>query len=414
MRRGYDIEQLRAVRAACQVPLIASGGAGTVDHFVDVFRDTDVDGALAAFTPAPISAQAPAPTDYAKPANWLCLPGRSDPCGVTVKSTELKPSGYGKPLVSSPAVDAGIDCFIVYPTVSRDAGMNSDLKPGDGEERASMVTQFARFASVCRPYAPMYRSMTLGAVAAAATGADVTRPAMLALGDIRAAWKTYLAKYNQGRPFILIGHSQGSLMLQQLLALDIEGKPAAKRMKLAIIPGFNVMVPQGKLVGGSFKSTPVCSRPGETGCVMSWVSFRERNVPPPGAIFGVANKPGMTVACTNPARPGAAGWVPLDSSWYTRSMLPVPGGPIAWSSEGAPPTPFVRTEGLVSARCVHDGPRGYLSIRTNADPKDKRTDRVGGEVGALGFFVPGWGMHLIDINAAQGDIVRLIGGAPPR
>ena len=356
---------------------------------------------------------APAAVDYAKPANWLCLPGRTDPCGVTVKATDLTQAGYGKPLVSGPAVDAKIDCFIVYPTVSRDQGMNSDLKPGDGEERASIVSQFARFASACRPYAPMYRSMTLGAVTAAATGADVTAPAMLAYGDVRAAWKTYLDKYNQGRPFVLIGHSQGSLMLQQLLAHEIEGSPAAKRMKLAIIPGFNVLVPQGKLVGGTFKKTPICSKPGESGCVMSWVSFRDKNVPPPGAIFGYADKPGMTVACTNPARPGATGWVPLDSQWNARSTLPVPGGPIAWSSEGAPPTPFVRTEGLVSARCVNEGPRGYLSIRTNADPKDKRTDRVGGEVGALGFFLPGWGMHLIDVNVAQGDLVRLIEGVTP-
>ena len=57
---------------------------------------------------------------------------------------------------------------------------------------------------------------------------------------------------------------------------------------------------------------------------------------------------------------------------------------------------------------VNDGQRGYLSIRTNADPKDKRTDRVGGEVGALGFFLPGWGMHMVDINAPQGDLVRQV------
>ena len=371
----------------------------------------------AAFTvsvAAPTLAQAPAATDYAKLSHWLCLPGRSDPCGVTIKATELKPSGYGKPLASSAAVDAAIDCFIVYPTVSRDVGLNSDLVPGEGEERASMVAQFARLASVCRPYAPVYRSMTIGAVTAAATGADITGPAMLAFGDVRAAWKTYLAKYNQGRPFVLVGHSQGSLMLDQLLARDIEGRPEAKRMKLAIVPGFNVLVPHGKLVGGTFKSTPICSKAGETGCVMSWVSFREKNVPPPGARFGHSDRPGMTVACTNPARPGATGWVPLDSHWYARSTLPVPGGPIIWSTEGAPPTPFVRTEGLVSGRCVTDGPRGYLSIRTNADPKDKRTDRVGGEVGAMGFFLPGWGMHMVDVNVAQGDIVRAIESVTPR
>ncbi len=48
VRRGYDIEQLTAVRERCRVPLIASGGAGTPEHFVDVFRDARVDGALAA------------------------------------------------------------------------------------------------------------------------------------------------------------------------------------------------------------------------------------------------------------------------------------------------------------------------------------------------------------------------------
>ncbi|MGY4515711.1 imidazole glycerol phosphate synthase subunit HisF [Lysobacter sp. HA18] len=48
VRSGYDIEQLREARRLCDVPLIASGGAGDASHFADVFRDADVDGALAA------------------------------------------------------------------------------------------------------------------------------------------------------------------------------------------------------------------------------------------------------------------------------------------------------------------------------------------------------------------------------
>ena len=48
VRQGYDIAQLRAVRALCQVPLVASGGAGSPQHFADVFRDAGVDAALAA------------------------------------------------------------------------------------------------------------------------------------------------------------------------------------------------------------------------------------------------------------------------------------------------------------------------------------------------------------------------------
>jgi imidazole glycerol-phosphate synthase subunit HisF len=48
VRQGYDIRQLAAVRRLCHVPLIASGGAGTMDHFTSVFNDARVDGALAA------------------------------------------------------------------------------------------------------------------------------------------------------------------------------------------------------------------------------------------------------------------------------------------------------------------------------------------------------------------------------
>jgi cyclase len=48
VRRGYDIEQLRAVRGICHVPLVASGGAGTVEHFTTVFHQAGVDAALAA------------------------------------------------------------------------------------------------------------------------------------------------------------------------------------------------------------------------------------------------------------------------------------------------------------------------------------------------------------------------------
>ena len=48
VRKGYDIEQLAAVRRLCSVPLIASGGAGAPEHFAEVFEQAGVDGALAA------------------------------------------------------------------------------------------------------------------------------------------------------------------------------------------------------------------------------------------------------------------------------------------------------------------------------------------------------------------------------
>ena len=48
VRQGYDLEQLIAARAVCQVPLVASGGAGAIEHFIAAFQQADVDGALAA------------------------------------------------------------------------------------------------------------------------------------------------------------------------------------------------------------------------------------------------------------------------------------------------------------------------------------------------------------------------------
>lgn len=343
--------------------------------------------------------------DYAKDSAWLCLPARADVCSAALPTTQLTPTGYGSADPDPIAKDPPTDCFYVYPTVSRDQGLNSDLNAA--EEKGVAAVQFARFSSVCRTFAPIYRQMTLGAVAAYSAGGDIRAAAELAYRDVASAWRNYIATRNHGRPFVLIGHSQGSLMLQQLIAREIENNPAvAARMKLAIIPGFNVLVPQGKLLGGTFKKTPLCSYPGETRCVIAYTSFREKNVPPPGAMFGVTDQPGMTVGCVNPAQPGSREWVPLDSEWYDRSSLPVPGGPISWSSQGSPPTPYLETKGLVSAKCINEGQRGYLWIRTNHKPGQKWTDRIGGEVGVLGMFLPGWGMHLADVEEAEADLIR--------
>ncbi|URD59948.1 DUF3089 domain-containing protein [Sphingomonas sp. KRR8] len=362
--------------------------------------------ATAAVPPLPLKPATGPATDYSSDAHWLCLPGRTDVCSTPLRTTALNPNGYGSNGQSSVAKNPPVDCFYVYPTVSRDRGYNSDLAVS--EERSIAETQATRFAGVCKVYAPIYRQMTLGAITAVSTGGDVSDAYALAYRDVSAAWKNYLATRNKGRPVILIGHSQGSLMLQQLIAREIEGTASARLMRLAILPGINTLVPEGKLVGGTFASTPLCSRTGQSGCVIAYSSFRTNNPPPPGALFGYSPVPGMTVGCVNPAAPGSRDWRPLDSYWFANSAQPVPGGPITWSTEGPPPTPYLRTEGLVSARCVNDGPRGYLEIRVNADPNDKRTDRVGGEVGALGFFLPGWGMHLSDVAEAQGDLLRLV------
>jgi hypothetical protein len=361
---------------------------------------------LAIATPAAGQEQpAPAP-DYGTDAAWLCLPGRQDACGTPLPTTALNANGYGSVGRSMPDPDAQVDCFYVYPTVSRDQTLNSDLNAG-AEENAAAAAQFGRFASVCRPFAPIYRSMTLASLGRfLAGGIDPTPHMNLAYEDVRAAWREFLSRRNQGRPFVLVGHSQGTIHLIRLLAEEIEGSEAARRMLSAMLIGYVVEVPEGQLVGGSFRQTPLCTRVGQTGCVISYSSFRATNPPPAAASFGRASRTGMTAACTNPAtlRSGSA---PLDSYWPT-SVRAQGQEPIAWSSQGEPPTPYLRTEGLVSAACVNRGRFGYLSVLVNADPADARTDRIPGDVALMGRIAPGWGMHVADMNLAQGDLLRLV------
>jgi len=344
-----------------------------------------------------------ASVDYGAEASWLCLPGRQDACGRPLATAMLNPGGYGPVEQVRPAANPPIDCFYVYPTVSRDAGMNSDMMPGVEEQAAAMV-QFARFGTQCRTFAPLYRQATVGSIAAALAGGNFEAWLDSAYRDVLAAWRHYLQHRNQGRPFVLIGHSQGSIHLIRLIASEIEGRPEAARMVSAILLGYNVEVPEGQVVGGSFRSTPLCTRAGQTGCVVSYVSFRAEAPPPAGALFGRASRPGMTVGCTNPAALGSAADIGLDSYWFAAS----PTSNITWSSTGAPPAPFLRTSGLAAGRCLNQGSLGYLAVTVNADPNDPRTDRIPGDVAIAGVPQPGWGLHLVDPNIAMGDLLRVV------
>jgi hypothetical protein len=357
----------------------------------------------AAAQPAP--AVPPPPPHYADDAAWLCLPGRvDDPCGAPLPTVALNANGYGSVGRSSPAANPPVDCFYVYPTVSRDPTLSSDPAAGP-EERLTAQVQFARFHELCRTFAPVYRQVTLAGLAPGVSAENLGIAFGTAYADIRNAWREFVANRNRGRPFILIGHSQGSIHLQQLIKEEIEGKPIARNMVSALLIGWNVEVPQGRDVGGTFTSTPLCRRPGQTGCVVSYVSFRH-DAPPPaqGARFGRAATPGHTVGCTNPAAL-AGGRAPLDSYWYAPSAT---ASHIRWSSQGAPPAPFLRTEGLVTGECVTEGPAGYLSVRVQADPQDARTDDIPGDVVIGGQRVAGWGLHLGDMPLAMGDLMRLV------
>ncbi len=360
--------------------------------------------ALAQTPPAAAPAVAPAP-DYADGAAWLCLPGRADPCAANQDATIIAANGTRTIETFKPDPAPKFDCFYVYPTVSLDPTPNSDLNAGT-EEKTVAAIQAGRFARHCRVFAPLYRQVTITALQALLAGKAVSADRALAYADVKAAWAQYLARDNKGRGVVLIGHSQGSFVLKQLIAEEIDGKPVQNRLVSAMLIGANVGVPSGKDVGGDFKTVPLCRAAGQSGCVVSYVTFRETAPPPANSRFGVVPEAGWQAACTNPAALGGGkavtdNYLPSKSGFGAAPMGP-------WTTDGAPvTTPFVKVPGLLSASCKQDGKFNYLALAVNADPADPRTDTITGDVVVFGKVLPDWGLHLIDMPVAMGDLVEL-------
>lgn len=354
------------------------------------------------------AATRPAPNDYRQDASWLCRPGRQDACAVDQRATVVSANGKLTAEEFRANRNAPIDCFYVYPTVSTDPGGNSDMTIDEAERRV-VEQQLARFGAQCRVFAPMYRQVTLAALRAGIAGSPIPVDRELGYNDVKAAWNDYLARDNNGRGVVLIGHSQGSGVLKRLIAEEIDGKPIQSRLVSALLIGTNIAVPAGKDVGGDFKSIPLCRSKTQTGCLVSYVTFRESAPPPANTRFGKIAAPGMAAACVNPAAL-AGGKAPLKAYLSNRAIADSAAPAKPWTTDGKSiGSPFVTTPGLLTGECVSTPAGNYLSVRVNADPRDPRTDEISGDVMNAGQVMADWGLHLIDMNVAMGDLVDLVG-----
>jgi hypothetical protein len=185
--------------------------------------------------------------------------------------------------------------------------------------------------------------------------------------DVENAFQDYLKHFNKGRPFILIGHSQGSFLLRQLIAQQIDAKPLLRaRLLSAILLGGNVLVKTGSEIGGDFKHIPGCTSATQLGCVIAFSSFDQ--TPPPNALFGRTTTPGDSVLCTNPAALGGGSGT-LDSIWPSAPFAP--GTLISFAisllnvHQPTPPTVFFSEPGAYSAQCSSAAGANVLQITAN-------------------------------------------------
>jgi Protein of unknown function (DUF3089) len=336
---------------------------------------------------------------------WLCFPGHSpDPCtpglSTTVFTPTLKKVRVEHPRPVNPPK---IDCFYVYPTVSGQPTGNANLHI-DPVERSIALYQAARYSQYCRVFAPMYRQLTLAGIG---QGNPTTKPnSALALADVRGAFRTYLQKYNHGRGFVLIGHSQGSFELEKLIAKDVDPKPAVRRKLVsAILMGGNVLVKKGSDVGGDFKHIPACRSATQLGCVIAFSTFDQPVPTPtlfgrPGAIPGQPAGNGEAVLCTNPAAlAGGSGLLdpinpskPFDPHSVLSTAIKLLG-----ITQPEPHTVWSSEPGAFSARCSSANDANVLEIAPR-----------GGDTAPRPSPTPEWGLHLLDANIALGNLIGIV------
>lgn len=308
--------------------------------------------------------------DYADPALWLRRPDLPAPRPLIV-------SKQGQATAQVPAQGAGVDCFYVYPTV------DLRLKPGQHLDLSEMADperitrwQADNLGQACTLWVPKYRQATIGSFSG-----PKGQPALdAAYADVRAAF----AHFSQAsdRPFVLVGHSQGSVHLSRLIEEEIAGDPALRdRLVVAWLPGSPEPITD---------SLPPCEDTTGRGCTVAFRSFREGNKVPSFAPNDLG------VSCQNPAlwtpsEPDAEGWTSL-----SLSLLPQVA---PWRTPDAhPEAELVALEGF-EARCTQSrrGDQG-LELRWTGPGKSPIPCLHPQSAG-------NFGTHVLDLAVVQGELV---------
>jgi hypothetical protein len=214
------------------------------------------------------------PTDYSNSARWLAVPASP---GKQADVFYIYPTAYSRETSSDPAICA-VD----------NAGMMTSAQ----EAYARQAMAFDPSANI---YAPYYRQIDANYQLGLSPAQQVANIRREPLVDVQAAFEYYLTNYNQGRPFILVAHSQGSAVAKLLLSGYLKDHPEVyKRMIAAYVVGQSV-TPEYLAENPHLK---FATGPDDTGVIVSW------------------NTEAESIAATNPVTtPGGIAINPI--SWTT-------------------------------------------------------------------------------------------------
>ena len=208
------------------------------------------------------TANLPLAPDYKDLSNWAAHPKFITKVAYTPES--IKPTTAWK--------DGQVDCFYVYPTLNFSSQYwNAPLDhKGINElvDELILPGQVSVFNACCRIFVPRYRQATFYSFLR--TGKNGRAALEVAGSDVVAAFDYYMANFNNGRPFFLAGHSQGSLHVMRLLEERIEGTPLVKQLVAAYPIGFYFPMDKFKR---TLKTIFPAHTPKAINCVVAWDTY---------------------------------------------------------------------------------------------------------------------------------------------
>lgn len=214
-------------------------------------------------------ATVPSAPDYRNLNHWASLPTKLDAADSIPKNSNLKE------LQSV----AKADVFFIYPTIFTEQPTNQYEWNADVEDeilnfkiqQSTIMNQASIFNGSCKIYVPYYRQAHLYSFYTL-NKTDGTMALDLAYQDVKTAFEYYLSHFNEGRPFVIASHSQGSYHAERLIKEYVDGKPLQNKLVAAYLIG-------RPIPADAFKNIHVSERPDEVGVWASWNTFSRNFIP---------------------------------------------------------------------------------------------------------------------------------------
>lgn len=202
----------------------------------------------------------PAPPDYSQDAYWASLPTKEDYADFQPKTVSASKQSVAK-----------ADVFFIHPTTFMESqSWNAslfDLAVNEVTDSRAIKHQASIFNLAARVYAPRYRQLVYSGFFSE-DKESMNQAGMIAYADVKAAFEYYLKHWNQGRPIIIAGHSQGSLHGKNLLKEYFDGTELQSKLIAAYLPGWPIEQ-------DFYDHIPPSQSPDQTGCVATWCTFKQ-------------------------------------------------------------------------------------------------------------------------------------------